>query len=46
LDDVSNLLNGKFAVKYAGRSIEAMRQISKAHGDKKLQEFSDVLKEY
>ena len=31
LDEVNSLLNGKYAVKYAGRSIEAMRSITKAN---------------
>lgn len=32
LDDVNFLLNGKYAVKYAGKSLEAMREIAQAHG--------------
>jgi hypothetical protein len=46
LDDVNNLLNGKFGIKYAGVSIDAMREITKTHAQKKLQEFSQVLKKY
>jgi hypothetical protein len=36
LDEVNNLLNGKFAIKYAGASIEAMREISQAYKKRKL----------
>jgi 26S proteasome regulatory subunit N6 len=32
MDDVNNLLNGKYSVKYAGTSLDAMREIAKAHG--------------
>jgi hypothetical protein len=32
MDDVNHLLNGKFAIKYPGNSVEAMRSIAKAHG--------------
>ena len=46
LEDVNSLLNGKHSVKYAGPGLEAMREIAKAHGQKKLQDFSQVLRKY
>ncbi len=36
LDDVNQLLNGKYGIKYAGASLNAMRDIAAAHGKKKL----------
>jgi 26S proteasome regulatory subunit N6 len=46
LDDVNFLLNGKHGLKYAGASLEALRDIAHAHGNKKLQEFAFVLNKY
>jgi hypothetical protein len=34
LDDVNFLLNGKYGLKYAGPSLEALRDIATAHGNK------------
>jgi len=31
LDDVNSLLNGKYGLKYAGASLDALREIADAH---------------
>lgn len=40
MDEVNSLLNGKFAIKYAGSGVEAMSEIHKAHSQKNLQQFA------
>ena len=36
MDDVNSLLNGKYGLKYAGASLDALREIADAHGKRKL----------
>jgi 26S proteasome regulatory subunit N6 len=43
MDDVNALLNGKYAIKYAGPAIEAMNAIFKAYHDKNLSSFALAL---
>jgi 26S proteasome regulatory subunit N6 len=45
-DDVNAILNGKYASKYAGRDLEAMKSIAQAHNKRSLQDFQRVLKEF
>lgn len=45
-DDVNALIEGKMAQKYAGRDIEAMKAVAKAHEERSLEKFEVALKEY
>lgn len=45
-DEVNQLLEGKHALKYAGRDLEAMKAIARAHTSKSLAEFEQALDTY
>jgi 26S proteasome regulatory subunit N6 len=45
-DDVYAILNGKYGLKYAGRELEAMREITDAHTEKSLRNFQLSLQRY
>jgi 26S proteasome regulatory subunit N6 len=44
--DAASLINGKYAMKYAGRELDAMSAVSKAYASRSLHEFEDALKAY
>ncbi|PVF98237.1 putative 26s proteasome p44.5 protein [Serendipita vermifera] len=46
-EDVTTLLSGKLAVKYAShREVESMKAIARAHANRNLREFRDALRDY
>lgn len=45
-DDMNTLLNNKSVQKYAGRDIDALKAIAKAHSNRSLKEFESVLEQY
>ncbi|KAJ3122779.1 26S proteasome regulatory subunit rpn6 [Nowakowskiella sp. JEL0407] len=45
-EDVNAIINGKLALKYAGREVSAMSAIAKAHQNRSLKEFESALAEY
>jgi 26S proteasome regulatory subunit N6 len=45
-DEVNLLLEGKHAIKYAGRDLEAMKAIAMAHSNRSLAEFEKALENY
>jgi len=44
-EEVTQLLNGKHSIKYAGPEVELMKKIADAHKEKSLLEFQKVLNE-
>ncbi|EEB05713.1 19S proteasome regulatory subunit Rpn6 [Schizosaccharomyces japonicus yFS275] len=44
--EVKSLLSGKHAIKFAGRDLDAMRAVAKAHEDRSLAAFEKTLLEY
>lgn len=45
-DDINAIIEGKLAQRYAGRDIDAMKAVAKAHEDRSLEQFEKALKEY
>jgi 26S proteasome regulatory subunit N6 len=45
-DDVTNLLGSKHAVKYAGKPLDAMKAVAKAHTNRSLEEYERALGTY
>lgn len=45
-DDVASIMTGKQAIKYAGRDLEAMKAVARAHSNRSLQEFEQALATY
>eukprot|EP01135_Chromosphaera_perkinsii_P011229 Nk52_evm10s2367 gene=Nk52_evmTU10s2367 len=43
-DDVYSIMSGKLVLKYAGRDLDAMRGIAKAHSDRSLAELEKCVK--
>ncbi|EGS23881.1 uncharacterized protein CTHT_0005900 [Thermochaetoides thermophila DSM 1495] len=46
VDDVHQLMQSKQALKYAGRSLEAMKAIARAHANRSLEEYERALAAY
>ncbi|KAJ4307012.1 26S proteasome regulatory subunit rpn6 [Collariella sp. IMI 366227] len=46
IDDVNQLMTSKQALKYAGQSLEAMKAIARAHGNRSLEEYERALAAY
>lgn len=46
VDDVNSLMASKQAMKYAGSSLEAMKAIARAHGNRSLEEYERALARY
>lgn len=45
-DDVTNLLNSKQALKYAGKNLDAMKAVARAHTNRSLEEYERALGQY
>ncbi|KAH6621173.1 hypothetical protein B0J18DRAFT_431752 [Chaetomium sp. MPI-SDFR-AT-0129] len=45
-DDVNQLMTSKQALKYAGKSLEAMKAIARAHSNRSLEEYERALAAY
>ncbi|RKF60538.1 putative 26S proteasome regulatory subunit rpn6 [Erysiphe neolycopersici] len=45
-DDVNQLLTSKQAVKYAGKNLDAMKAIARAHSNRSLEEYEKALGNY
>ncbi|KAL9933683.1 hypothetical protein V8E36_007341 [Tilletia maclaganii] len=45
-DDIAGIIQGKLALKYAGRDVEAMKAVAKAHEDRSLEDFEKALRDY
>ncbi|KAH7256718.1 hypothetical protein BKA59DRAFT_390042 [Fusarium tricinctum] len=46
VDDVNNLMTSKQALKYAGKNLEAMKAIARAHANRSLEEYERALSSY
>jgi len=46
LEDIQGVVSGKLALKYSGRSLEAMKAIAAAHKDRSLSQFERLKTEY
>ena len=45
-DDVNNLMQSKQAVRYAGKGLDAIKAVAKAHNNRSLEEYEHALSEY
>lgn len=45
-DDVTSLTTSKQAIKYAGKNLDAMKAIARAHSDRSLEKYEQALAEY
>ncbi|TAQ90143.1 hypothetical protein B7494_g1560 [Chlorociboria aeruginascens] len=45
-DDVNQLMTSKQAVKYAGKNLEAMKAVARAHSNRSLEEYERALGDY
>lgn len=45
-DDVNTLMTSKHAVKYAGKRLDAMKAVARAHTNRSLEEYESALTEY
>lgn len=45
-EDVYAIINGKLALRYAGREVDAMKAIATAHKNRSLNEFETALAIY
>ncbi|KAI9674147.1 MAG: 26S proteasome regulatory subunit rpn6 [Caeruleum heppii] len=46
VDDVNSLMTSKQALKYAGKNLEAMKAVARAHSDRSLEEYERALSDY
>ncbi|KAI5462287.1 hypothetical protein BGZ63DRAFT_354752 [Mariannaea sp. PMI_226] len=46
VDDVNQLMTSKQALKYAGKNLEAMKAIARAHSNRSLEEYERALSSY
>lgn len=45
-DDVNNLMTSKQALKYAGKNLDAMKAVARAHTNRSLEEYEQALSDY
>ncbi|KAI9827118.1 MAG: hypothetical protein M1819_007009 [Sarea resinae] len=45
-DDVNQLMTSKHATKYAGKNLEAMKAVARAHSNRSLEEYEKALSDY
>jgi 26S proteasome regulatory subunit N6 len=45
-DDVNSLLGSKHAIRYAGKSLDAMKAVARAHTNRSLEEYERALGDY
>ncbi|EAR95233.3 26S proteasome non-ATPase regulatory subunit (macronuclear) [Tetrahymena thermophila SB210] len=45
-DDIAQILNGKYGLKYAGKDLDAMKLVAKAYREKSLSQFQALLQTY
>ncbi|KAL3428181.1 PCI domain-containing protein [Phlyctema vagabunda] len=45
-DDVNQLMTSKQAIKYAGKNLEAMKAVARAHSNRSLEEYEKALGDY
>ncbi|KAK5107279.1 hypothetical protein LTR62_001408 [Meristemomyces frigidus] len=45
-DDVDNLMASKHAIKYAGKNLDAMKAVARAHNNRSLEEYETALHSY
>lgn len=46
VDDVNQIMTSKQAVKYAGKNLEAMKAVARAHSNRSLEEYEKALGDY
>lgn len=46
VDDVNQLMSSKQALKYAGKNLEAMKAVARAHANRSLEEYEKALSDY
>ncbi|PSS25297.1 hypothetical protein M430DRAFT_95585 [Amorphotheca resinae ATCC 22711] len=46
VDDVNQLMTSKQAMKYAGKNLEAMKAVARAHSNRSLEEYEKALGDY
>ena len=46
VDDVNSLMTSKTALKYAGKGLEAMKAVARAHADRSLEAYEKALEDY
>lgn len=46
VDDVNQLMTSKQAVKYAGKNLDAMKAVARAHSNRSLEEYEKALSNY
>lgn len=45
-DDVNNLMTSKHALRYAGKNLDAMKAVARAHSNRSLEEYERALSDY
>ncbi|KAK7532981.1 PCI domain-containing protein [Phyllosticta citribraziliensis] len=46
VDDVNNIMTSKQALKYAGKNLDAMKAVARAHANRSLEEYEKALSDY
>ncbi|KAI9807147.1 MAG: hypothetical protein M1825_005865 [Sarcosagium campestre] len=46
VDEVNTLITSKQALKYAGKNLEAMKAVARAHSDRSLEQYEKALSDY